>query len=299
MTNKSSKTTLKKRWERLLRPYKIIVVNPATFEEKKNWELTQGKILVYSLFFTILIIGITFCIISFTPVKQLISGFPNLNLTQQTVRQDKDNLVKIDALIFELERKDKYINNILGVLKGQLQEELDSTNENRTQSSISFSSSMEDSILRAKVESEERLNISSSQIIEIKTGSTIAQILFFKPIEGKLTNAFNQKEGHLGIDIIAPNDEPVKATLEGTVVFASWTPDNGYVIQIQHTNNIISAYKHNAVLLKSVGELVSAGEPISFIGDSGELSDGTHLHFELWQNGVPINPENHISFEKE
>lgn len=299
MAKKKTQSALSKRWERLLRPYKIIVVNPHTFEEKKNWELTKGKILVYSLFITFLIIVSTFLIISYTPIKQIVSGYPNPETTQQTVRIDKDNLMKIDALLSELERKDNYINNILGVLKGELSGEIDSTQDLGLIPEINFPSSEEDSILREKVEAEERLNIASGQIIESKPTTSVAHILFFKPIDGKLTSSFSQNEGHLGIDIIAPNDEPVKATLEGTVVFSSWTPDNGYVMQIQHSNNLISVYKHNAVLLKSVGEVVSAGEPISFIGNSGELSEGPHLHFELWQNGAPINPENHISFEKE
>ena len=300
MTQKAQKTTLAKRWERLLRPYKIIVVNPKTFEEKRNWELTKGKILVYSSFFTFLVILATFFTISYTPIKELIQGYPNPSVTNKTIRQDKDNLVKIDALLSELERKDNYINNILGVLKGQLKQNVDSIEEADLISDITFPSSAKDSILREKVDSEERLNISSGTAIEIKTTSnSIAHILFFKPIEGRLTESFNQREGHLGVDIIAPNDEPVKATLGGTVVFSSWTPDNGNVIQIQHSNNLLSVYKHNSVLLKSVGDIVDSGEPISFIGNSGELSEGPHLHFEIWQNGAPINPENYISFEKE
>ncbi len=301
MTKKEKKSKLKKQWERLLRPYKIIVVNPFTFEEKKNWELTRGKILVYAMFLTFIIIMITFFTISYTPLKQLVPGYPNSDIIERTERQDKDNLTKIDALLAELERKDNYINNILGVLKGEVLESYDSTKNEESSLEINFPSSEEDSILRAKVEAEERLNISTEQIQtnDYKSSNSIAQLLFFKPVDGKLTGTFNQSEGHIGVDVIAPNDEPVKSTLNGTVIFSSWTPDNGYVIQIQHPNNIISVYKHNAVLLKAVGDIVGAGEPIAFIGNSGELSEGPHLHFEIWQNGAPLNPENYIVFEKE
>lgn len=300
MSEKKKRSSIKRGWQRMLRPYKVVVVNPLTFEEKRNWELTKGKILVYSVFYTMMVVISTFLIISYTPLKQLVSGYPNPDLIRKTELQDKENLLKIDALLNELERKDNYINNILAILKGQLVETLDSTKSTLKKPEINFPVSEEDSILRAKVEAEERLNISSGQAVEAKTVvNNVAHILFYKPVDGKLTGHFNQAEGHLGVDLIAPNDEPVKATLEGTVIFSSWTPDNGYVIQIQHTNNLVSSYKHNAVLLKSVGELVDAGEPIAFIGNSGELSEGPHLHFEIWQNGAPINPENYLSFDKE
>jgi murein DD-endopeptidase MepM/ murein hydrolase activator NlpD len=119
---------------------------------------------------------------------------------------------------------------------------------------------------------------------------------FFAPLNGYITSTFNPREEHFGVDIVGPENEAIKATLEGTVIFASWTNDNGYVIQIQHPNNIISVYKHNSALLKKVGDYVKAGEPIAIIGNSGENTSGPHLHFELWYNGIPINPQEYIIF---
>lgn len=303
MAKKKKKSKLAKRWERFIRPYRIVVINPFTFEEKREWELTKGRLFVYGVFYTFMIAIAVTLLIFYTPLKTFVPGYPNPNVTQKIKRLDRQNLLQIDELLAELERKDNYINNILSVLKGEIETlSTDSAEVRRTKTRINFPTSEKDSILRAKVEAEEKINIRSTRAYENKGGissPSFAHVVFFKPIEGRLTNKFSQKEGHLGIDIIAPSDEPVKATLEGTVVFSSWTPDNGYVMQIQHPNNLISVYKHNAVLLKSVGEYVTAGEPIAFIGNTGELSEGPHLHFELWRSGTPINPENYLKFDAE
>jgi len=104
------------------------------------------------------------------------------------------------------------------------------------------------------------------------------------------------RNNHYGTDIVAAPDQVVKAVLEGTITMATWTLDLGWIIQIQHENNLLSVYAHNAELLKKVGEYVKAGEPIAIIGNSGELTTGPHLHFELWHNGTPLNPEDFIFF---
>ena len=124
----------------------------------------------------------------------------------------------------------------------------------------------------------------------------ISQIHFFPPVKGLVTNSFNSLADHYGTDIVAASNEVVKATLEGTVIMATWTLETGWVIQIQHKNNLISIYKHNAELLKRVGDFVEVGEAIAIIGNSGELTTGPHLHFELWYLGIPLDPEDYISF---
>jgi murein DD-endopeptidase MepM/ murein hydrolase activator NlpD len=121
-------------------------------------------------------------------------------------------------------------------------------------------------------------------------------VMFFPPVKGIVTNVFNSGKQHYGTDIVAGTDEVVKATLPGTVTMSGWTIETGNVIQVQHTDNIISVYKHNAELLKHMGDHVKAGEPIAIIGNSGELTTGPHLHFELWYNGTPLNPQDYISF---
>jgi murein DD-endopeptidase MepM/ murein hydrolase activator NlpD len=119
---------------------------------------------------------------------------------------------------------------------------------------------------------------------------------FSSPTSGLIINRFNPGQNHFGVDMVTEADQPVVAISNGTVTFANWTVDTGYVIQIQHDNNFLSLYKHNAELLKSVGDYVTTGEAIAIVGNSGELTTGPHLHFELWQNGAPLNPEAYILF---
>jgi murein DD-endopeptidase MepM/ murein hydrolase activator NlpD len=129
-----------------------------------------------------------------------------------------------------------------------------------------------------------------------KINTALSSTLFFPPVKGLVTNTFNSKSEHYGTDIVASANEVVKATLGGTVTMAGWTLETGYVIELQHENNIISLYKHNAELLKHIGDRVKAGEPIAIIGNSGELTTGPHLHFELWYNGTSLDPQQYITF---
>ena len=121
--------------------------------------------------------------------------------------------------------------------------------------------------------------------------------VLFSLLKGEITNRFDLKKGHYGIDVIASNNEAVKAILNGTVVYADWTPENGHVIQLQHAQNLVSIYKHNSFLLKKTGDLVKAGDAVAIVGNSGELSTGPHLHFELWHNGIPLDPEKFVVFD--
>jgi murein DD-endopeptidase MepM/ murein hydrolase activator NlpD len=132
---------------------------------------------------------------------------------------------------------------------------------------------------------------------ETKTSKeSITNFFFFSPLKGLVTNSFDMKEEHYGIDITAQENEAIKATLDGTVIMSAWTSETGYVIQIQHENNLVSVYKHNSALMKKVGQYVKAGEVVAIIGNSGELTSGTHLHFELWYNGNPIDPQEYMVF---
>jgi murein DD-endopeptidase MepM/ murein hydrolase activator NlpD len=159
---------------------------------------------------------------------------------------------------------------------------------------IQFSTSIEDSILRTQIEEEEQYNLLVTDQDHASSGLT--GVHFFAPIRGMVTNPFNAGANHFGTDIVAAPNEVVKATLDGTVILATWTLETGYVLQIQHDNNLVSIYKHNAELLKKVGNVVRAGDAIAIIGNSGELTTGPHLHFEIWHNGTPIDPEQFIVF---
>jgi murein DD-endopeptidase MepM/ murein hydrolase activator NlpD len=124
----------------------------------------------------------------------------------------------------------------------------------------------------------------------------LQELFLFSPIDGIISQKYNVRNEHYGVDVVAKKNEPVKCVADGTVILASWTQDSGYIIAVQHRGNLISVYKHNDVLLEKVGNFVSAGEIISISGNTGELTDGTHLHFELWYNGNPVNPEEFVTF---
>ena len=193
-----------------------------------------------------------------------------------------------------------YYSNLEKILNGEII--LDSLHENNDTTfeldtnNLDFNKSINDSLLRLKIKEREKYDISIVDPSQ-NTNDNIRSVLFFSPLKGEITSPFNYKNGHIGIDVIASKNEAVKAALEGTVVFSDWSPENGHVIQIQHEKNIISIYKHNSFLLKKTGDRVSAGDPIAIVGNSGSLSTGPHLHFELWYNGVPLDPEKFIIFE--
>jgi murein DD-endopeptidase MepM/ murein hydrolase activator NlpD len=161
---------------------------------------------------------------------------------------------------------------------------------------IEFTKPKNDSALREQMEQDE---LEAEQVNDegVALGMSIKKMHFFAPVKGLITSEFNAAEDHFGIDLVSQPDRPILATLAGTVVFADWTVETGYVIQIQHENNLVSVYKHNRSLFKRMGDRVRAGESVAIIGNTGELSSGPHLHFEIWHNGVAVNPKNYIVFE--
>jgi murein DD-endopeptidase MepM/ murein hydrolase activator NlpD len=204
---------------------------------------------------------------------------------------------RVDSLDEEVGRKDEFINSfklllgsgdlladtLAGVGKG-LRENIKVEN--------SLSSREIDSLFKLEFES------GKEKVGHFRIGprDNLPQMFFFPPISGIITRNFESKTGHWGVDLVAKENEPVKSVADGTVIMSSWTEDSGYVIVIQHRNNLLSVYKHNSELLKKVGNFVTDGEVIALIGNTGELTSGPHLHFEIWYNGNPVNPEEFISF---
>lgn len=240
--------------------------------------------------------------------------FISLVLTRTILRQwfdpvymETENTAKIlmlsdivDSLSIAVSQKDAYLANIQGIISGN--EDLDLKKLAEKAQAISKPDSPVKTVFEP---SEATLSILGefgsapleiSNPVGISTGS-FAEIFFFTPIKGVLTSVFAPQEDHYGVDIVAKENEPVKAIADGTVILASWTLDTGYIISVQHSNELISIYKHNSVILKKVGDLVRAGEIISIIGNTGELTTGQHLHFELWYKGTPLNPQEFITFD--
>ena len=206
--------------------------------------------------------------------------------------------MRTDSLERELAMKDLYLQNINMIIAGQTpNQETNEPDPSKDYQDIEFSTSKQDSLLRAMVEEEERYNIQNLQLgAEPRLESNIRNLFFFAPIKGDVTAGFDSQDQHYAVDVVAKENEPIKATLDGTVILSTWTYDAGHVIGIQHTSNLTSFYKHCSVLLKKSGDTVKAGEVIAVVGNSGELTTGPHLHFELWFNGQPVNPQDYIVF---
>ncbi|MFW5872764.1 MAG: M23 family metallopeptidase, partial [bacterium] len=205
------------------------------------------------------------------------------------------NAMALDSLDYELRLREQYLQNVLTIISGKQPESYESRQDTSLKyGSVSFDRSAEDSLLREQVEREDQFSLST--IKQKNTTVNFNKLHFFSPLRGLVTNSMDLSQNHYGVDIVTGPNEVVKATLDGTIIMAAWTLETGYVIQIQHENNLTSIYKHNAELLKKVGSHVKAGDAIAIIGNSGELTTGPHLHFEIWHNGRPLDPEIYIVF---
>ncbi len=287
-----NKNKNKKLINKLTHKYRLIVYNDNTFEEV--WYMRLSRLNLIALFGTAIIclITLTILIVAYTPAREFIPGYPDGDLRRNIIL----NSIKLDSLEHELAVREQYYKNIRAIISGEEPEDFIDSNETEVEyKEITFTKSPFDSILREQIEQEEQFNLiladnDNSSPINFST------IHFFVPLNGIVTNKFNIDENHFGIDIVTAPNKVVAAVLDGTVTMGNWTLETGYVIQIQHANNLISVYKHNSVLLKKVGNLVKAGEAIAIVGNSGELTTGPHLHFELWHDGKPLDPEDYILF---
>ena len=288
--------TNKKWYNNLTGKYRLVIFNDKTFEDRFSFRLTRLNVLISLTSIGIIFMTLTFVLISNTSLKEYIPGYPNID-----ERRELYHLNYIaDSLLSDLEKKNRYIESFRNIFNEDPFSPQDDEEETTSfrYDTIKNRKSYDDSILRAEFETQSMYNLyfnESGQLSNTNTAS-VKSFNFFTPLQGVITSDFNLIEHHYGIDIVTSHNEAVKATLDGTVVFSGWTLETGYIIGLQHKRNFISIYKHNSVLLKKEGDHVIAGEPIAISGQSGELTTGPHLHFELWENGNPVNPREYILF---
>ena len=270
--------------------YRLIIYNDTTIQTVWSIKLTPLKVLTLGSLGAILLVLLTTVIIAYTPLRENIPGYPSAKVRQQIIR----NYVLVDSLENEIKTRDNYFDKIRTLIKGDVpSDEASSTDTVVKVAQANFQNMNADSIFQDKL-LEEKLNLSVTK--SPKRIPNIANIHFFTPLHGLITNKFDPKTDHFAVDVVGKQNSPISSVLDGTVIFSGWTINTGYSIYIQHDNNIISAYKHNAELLKVVGDKVKAGDVIAIMGNSGELTTGPHLHFELWYNGTAVNPETYIDF---
>ena len=254
---------------------------------------TYSKVILFSvvLFASIFIISL---VLSQTVLARWFDPrYEQVQMNRQLLELDQ----KVDSLYHEVERKDQFILSVQRVLRGDTSDFNDpakilASDRKPLAKTSNISLEPADSAFRRDFEKSDLALITLTSV----KYRELQETFFFSPLGGFISDHFDAKRGHFGVDLVAKTNEPVKNIADGTVIFASWTQDSGYVIMIQHKGNLISVYKHNAQLYKKVGTFVNGGEIISIVGNSGELTDGPHLHFELWYNGNPLNPEEFVTF---
>jgi len=276
--------------------YRLVIMRDDTLEERLRFRLSRMNVFIAVGTLIIVLIFLTSILIAFTPLREYIPGYTNVGLQKELY----DLQLKTDSVERKLTQKDLFIQNLKNIIGGgDIQEDRSLPKDTETRySDIRIRRSTEDSLLRAEIENQTKYSLYQIETAEVSSqrNPSLGNALFFTPLKGVITNQFNPQEQHFGIDIVAKQNEAIKSVLDGTVIFSDWTVETGYVIGIQHPHGIVSIYKHNSALLKRVSDLVKAGEVIAIIGETGELTSGPHLHFELWSEGTPINPTDYISF---
>ncbi len=275
--------------EKIRSKYRLVILNTETFEERISLLLSPLNVFVWGGVSVITLITLVTLIISYTPLREYIPGYSDVKTKENAMYA----AFKVDSLEQALISQKKYINNIQAIIEGKPIERFanrDSTID-ATLEKDEVDVQKSDSLLKKIIETEDSYNIDNSNIAEV-----LNNIYMFPPLRGVISSAFDVKTKHYGIDIVANKDEAIKSVLDGTVIFSEWTSETGFVIQVQHSFELISIYKHNSRLLKEAGETVKAGDAIAIIGSTGEFSTGPHLHLELWYKGKPVDPENFINF---
>ena len=277
--------------EKWLNNYILQFVNADTFEEKFSLRLTRLNVFVWASLCAIVLIFLTTILIAFTPIREYIPGYSS----QELERRASELYFKSDSLQQLVGYQTEYIANIQKVLTGDLK--FEQANPDNTSTDVSdlsagdLAPSQADSMLRETVRKEDKYNL----FLSAKSGSNF---VLFPPAQGPISADFNLKEKHFAVDVNVPINTPIKAAADGRVILTEWSVETGYVVLVEHSNNLLTVYKHNTKLTKSQGDIVKAGEVIAISGNTGTLTTGPHLHFELWNNGYPVDPKTFIDFEQ-
>ena len=278
-------------FKKLFNDYKVVVSSEDTFEEKFAFKASKINVFVLMLVYSVILISFTISVVFFTQLRELVPGYSSSDLLSRAIYLTQ----KTDSLERQIELNNKFYKSIEDVLSGKTDEFIERDNipidsSLNDKNLFSISPNSEDSILRNYVDSQDKFNLTKNELV-------IENKMFFSPIKGDITQAFNFEENHFAIDIAADIGTPVKSILDGKILFSEWSVDTGHVIIVDHGDNIVSVYKHNSKSLKEQNDFVQAGEVIAYSGNQGSLSSGPHLHFELWKNGTPIDPEPLLNFQ--
>jgi murein DD-endopeptidase MepM/ murein hydrolase activator NlpD len=288
MAQKNKKKNLKATWTHR---YRMVVLNDDTFEERFSLKLTKLNVFIVAVFLAVVLITATTALIAYTSLREYIPGYSSEDLKRQslTLYQETDSLKQ------KLAANEKQYQRIKMVLSGDITPQeytrIDSITKVETQEEVpDLSPIAQDSVLRREVARADKYNV-----IEGATART--NFVFYPPVQGTISSGYDKDIKHFAVDVVAPMNTPVKSAADGTVIFSGWTAETGFTILIEHSYGLITVYKHVQSLSKEQNDQVLAGEVIASVGNTGELTTGPHLHFELWSDGTPLDPTNFISFE--
>jgi len=270
MSDKSAKN--KTLSQKLKTPYRFVVLDDDTLAEKKTARCTLSGVFWALLGVILSVMALTYVLVAFTPIKHLIPGYAEI--TNNKVYMDLNE--RIENLESELDAQAVYTNGLKNILNPS-QVKLDNLDEN-----LDF--------VKNNAQNQSKNNKLSNSI-------SLDDYYFYTPLKGEISAPFDLEGKHFGVDIVAEENSAVKSILDGVVIFSDWSAKNGNTISVQHRNNLITVYKHNSKLLKKIGQFVKKGEAICIIGNTGKLTSGPHVHFELWNNGIAIDPDQYINFE--
>lgn len=277
--------------EKRSKNFRLAIVDDKTHRQLLTLHFTRTTFFVATVSFIVVLTAVIFSIIAFTPVRTFIPGYPDARSKRAAIQ----NAITIDSLESVIYRWELYSENLRRVVEGEEPIKIDSiinANRKSEEGDVDVAElQRQDSLLRQHVKDEEQFGVSDG----VRRDLPIEGMHFFTPLKGVVSQGYDPAV-HPYVDITAPAGSVIKATLDGTVIFAGWSDDSGHTIQIQHDGDIVSIYKHNEKLLKKVGDKVTAGAPIALVGNSGELTTGDHLHFELWYKGETVDPARYINF---
>ena len=285
---KNSKSGKNSKLKKFLDQYRIAIIDEETFEERFYFRASRVTLVLTILLFSFFIASITYTLIAFSPIKELIPGYPTSRYRMKAI----SNSMRVDSIITNFEKQERYFNSIKKALSGEIeitQIQSQTIEDLRSKERLNPKVSEEDAELRRLVSEEEKYNFNSS-----KSNNNL--YIFYPPARGIISQNFNPQENHFAVDISLEENSPIYSVAEGTVIFAEWTAQTGYVVIIEHPSGFISVYKHNSSVSKNQGDNVESGEVVARAGDTGEFSAGFHLHFELWSKGYPLDPEKFIDF---
>lgn len=285
------------RWERLKDTYRLVIMNNETFEEVGSYRLSLLNVYTLLSTFVVMVATLVVLVIYLTPIRQTVPGYGKVNESSLLFQLNQE-MTQLEA---QLETQKLYTESF----RAMLAQEKPADTEESTPPPTDFPDSLlnvepipEDLQLREEIKASQLLQeidpVEAALSAEVRKRPE--ELFFFPPVDGPVSAGFMPGKKHFGVDILAPKNTPVKAAMDGFVTFSDWTRETGHTIGIQHDHNLITYYKHNSAILKKTGEPVKAGEAIAIIGNTGTLSNGPHLHFEIWFDGKPLDPAKYVKF---